>query len=133
MEQIGLVKTCKGKRALVKIVRESACGDNCASCNLCGEKERKQWVVNDMGAKEGDTVKIELSASSALLMSFTAYVLPILTAAAACMIFTRYIENKAAVDALSFITLVLAVFITARSDKIFFKSSRFKSKITEIF
>ena len=133
MEQTGYVKDIKGERALVKILRDTACGGSCGDCNLCENKEKEEWVINTAGAQKGDTVKIEISTSSALIMSFVAYMVPILIAAVACIFYTKFLSSKTAVDILSFVTLVLAILLTAKSDRLFAKNNRFKSKITEVY
>ena len=57
METYGLVKQVNDGTAVVKVVRESSCGGNCAACNACGNREILTVVKNPMGAKCGDVVR----------------------------------------------------------------------------
>ena len=78
MDTIGVVKSIEKDRAIVKVARTSACGGNCASCNICGNRELETSVKNTVGAKEGDVVKITTSSGRVLFSAFVLYVLPIL-------------------------------------------------------
>ncbi len=78
METYGLVKKITGDKALVKVVRESACGGNCAACNACGNREIELTVNNPIEAQIGDVVKITSSSRQVLQSVFLLYLLPVL-------------------------------------------------------
>ncbi len=78
METYGIVKATAGRTAVVKVIRESACGGNCASCNACGKKEIETVVKNPIGAQWGDFVRINTSGKKVLQSAFFLYLLPIL-------------------------------------------------------
>lgn len=130
MEQTGFVLETKDKKALVRVKRATACGENCADCNLCGDKKIDRWVINEAGAKRGDTVLLFTKSSSVLLMAFTAYIVPIIVAVAACIILTKCNVPQAAVDFISIGVLILSVFIVAKAG--LFRGEKYKSRIVEI-
>lgn len=130
MEQTGFVLETKDDKALVRVKRATACGDNCADCNLCGDKKIDRWVINEAGAAKGDTVLLFTKSSSVLLMAFTAYIVPIIVAVAACIILTKCNVPQAAVDFISIGVLILSVFIVAKAG--LFRGEKYKSRIVEI-
>ncbi len=78
----GIVMEIRGKRALVKTVRNDACA-GCSSKGMCqtlgGSGEEVSVEANNIvGAREGDHVKIELSDSTFVSSSFFIYMVPIL-------------------------------------------------------
>ena len=57
MEKQGTVAKVAGDMMTVAIVRDSACGDNCAACGLCGNRrEMTVELKNDGGFAAGDKV-----------------------------------------------------------------------------
>ncbi len=59
MEKTGVVKASDGCNITVAVVRDSACGENCAACGLCGNlREMTVEVKNTEGFREGDTVRL---------------------------------------------------------------------------
>ena len=59
MEKLGTVKATSGGYMLVTIHRDSACGDNCAACGLCGNsREMSVRLKNTKGFTPGDTVRL---------------------------------------------------------------------------
>ena len=130
MEQTGFVLETKENKALVRIKRATACGENCADCNLCGDKKIDRWVINEAGAAKGDTVLLFTKSSSILLMAFTAYIVPIIVAVAVCLILTKCNVPQAAVDFISIGVLALSVLTVAKAG--FFRGEKYSSKIVEI-
>ena len=57
MKIAGRVDKIKGEMARVKTTRPEGC-QNCPSNAMCGNKEITQWVVNQVGAKNGDPVLV---------------------------------------------------------------------------
>ena len=58
MRITGRVDKIKGEMARVKTERPEGC-QSCPSNALCNAKEISQWVVNTVGAKEGDAVLVQ--------------------------------------------------------------------------
>lgn len=77
MKQTGTVISTDGTSAKIAVVRESACGGNCASCGGC-KADTVVEALNLAGAKKGDRVVLEMDSSRVLLTAFTVYTLPII-------------------------------------------------------
>lgn len=78
MRETGIVTEIRGNTAKVKIVKRSACGENCASCKGgCVPTERILAVKNTIGAECGDKVLIEMSDSRVIGAAFFVYILPL--------------------------------------------------------
>ena len=59
MEKLGTVKEVIGADIIVSVVRDSACGDNCAACGLCGNgREMTVRLKNTKGFEIGDRVRL---------------------------------------------------------------------------
>ena len=72
MEKSGTVIALNGSIATIKILRDSACGENCAACGLCQNRELTVKLLVDDDIKFGDNVKLisedkHILKSSALL------------------------------------------------------------------
>ena len=79
MRETGIVKSVDGEFCTCVTRRKSACGDNCATCKaVCSSREHIFTAKNTIGAKEGDTVIIEMPTSSVLKSAFLVYILPLL-------------------------------------------------------
>ena len=69
MEKLGTVTEILGENMVVSVVRDSACGDNCAACGLCGNaREMTVKLKNSQGFEVGDMVRL-LSDDKAVLGS----------------------------------------------------------------
>lgn len=132
MEQRGIVIKTEVGQALVKITRAAACGEACGSCNLCEKREIERWVLNPLGAEKGDKVRLVQDSKGLLIMAFVAYILPVILAGAAALVFSRLIENQGARDLASFAVFVIIVLIIAKFGGKAFRGERFKSRICEI-
>ena len=59
MEKLGTVKELSGNYMTVTIHRDSACGDNCAACGLCGNsREMTLRLKNTGNFAVGDTIRL---------------------------------------------------------------------------
>ena len=110
MEQLGLVEKADGKLLRVKIKRATACGENCASCGgNCSLTDKSVTAVNTAGAKEGDTVVLEMNSKRILLASFMVYILPIIVFIA--VYFAVYaVKNSEAAAVMTGLVSMAAVF-----------------------
>lgn len=81
MEIVGTVVSVNGNMATVAVRRMSSCGENCANCSgVCETTTTKSTAQNTVGAKVGDTVKIESNSTDVLRAAFALYVVPVLVA-----------------------------------------------------
>lgn len=80
MQETGKVIETEGNMAKVEVVQKEVC-HKCPSesfCRLATEGSRTIEVLNGMGAKAGQLVKIEISSGSILAGAFFVYIFPIL-------------------------------------------------------
>lgn len=81
MEQIGTVMKTEGNMAVVTVNRVSACGENCAHCRGgCTPTKVQARVVNGVGAKVGDVVKLETETGAVIKASLILYFVPCVVA-----------------------------------------------------
>jgi sigma-E factor negative regulatory protein RseC len=73
MEKIGTVATVCGGIAEIKITRDSACGENCAACGLCQNRELTVKLTVPDDIKMGDTVKLVAEDAGFLKLSAIGY------------------------------------------------------------
>lgn len=130
MEQTGRVLEVKQNKAFVKVVRGTACGENCGQCNICEDRDNKRWMLNDAKAKKGDTVLIEMLTSRIIFMAFVAYILPIIIGTVCYILLWAAIGKGAVTDLVSFVVIVASIFIVAKRNP--FSKDKYQSRITEI-
>ena len=75
MEKTGVVAEIKNGYAYVKVERDSACGDNCAACGLCANREMMVKVKNTKNFVIGDYVMLKSDDSKFLKNSAIGYLL----------------------------------------------------------
>ncbi|MBR4720661.1 MAG: SoxR reducing system RseC family protein [Clostridia bacterium] len=79
MREEGVVKAENGELCEVVVRRKTACGDNCASCGGACKMNFQQVVAkNEIGAKAGDSVIIEMDSKKVIFSAFLVYIMPIL-------------------------------------------------------
>ena len=135
MEQIGEVVELRGKRALVRIHRVSACGENCASCEGgCKPTSSVTEAVNGISAKVGDTVKIQMNSLSYMLLAFIGYILPIIVCIATYFIVKSFTDSTVIADtsAIGSLIGVLVLFYIIDKLPFFKKSTVFSTRIIKI-
>lgn len=69
------------RKAEVAVLRETACGHDCASCGGCKSGERPEVLAlaeNAAGAVPGDTVLVESASSRVLGIAAVVYLVPFL-------------------------------------------------------
>ena len=121
MEKIGEVVSVNGDYAEVVIKKESACGENCASCGMCDvSKLRKVTVKNECMAGVGDTVEIFLESWKTIFLAVITFVLPIALFFASFF----FLEN----ELISALVLAFGFVICAYLANIIAKSKAFVSK-----
>lgn len=122
MTQFAIIKklTAPG-RAEVEVLRGTACGDDCGSCEVCHYASKLRVEVdNAVGAQPGDRVEIETQSSRVLGAAVLVYVVPFLLfflgyAAASAL---RFSEGYAMLMSFAFFALgLLVVVLVARRKK----------------
>ncbi len=74
MEKLGTVKETSGNYMTVTIHRDSACGDNCAACGLCGNSREMTLKLKNTGNfAVGDTIRLISDDKKFLGLSATGY------------------------------------------------------------
>ena len=74
MEKFGIVSEASGGYMNVTIQRDSACGDNCAACGLCGNsREMTVKLKNTKDFKTGDKIRLVSNDKSFLKHSAAGY------------------------------------------------------------
>ena len=77
MQATGTVRKTEGEIAFVVVKRQSACGENCANCGGCQNKENELLVKDTIGVKPGDVVVVEMADKKILKAAFVFYILPL--------------------------------------------------------
>ncbi len=133
MEQIGEVVELKENRALIRIYRASACGENCSECSgNCKPTATMVEATNGLSAKVGDTVKLQMNSASFLFLAFLGYIFPIIVCIATYFITEGITGNMMFADILAVVSLLLVLLIFFIVDKLPHKSTRFSSRIIKI-
>lgn len=117
MLQTGIVKELRGKTADVAITRSSACGDSCASCGLCPGQTARVFAVNDLGAKAGDTVIIDMTDRKILGAAFLVYIVPIIMLIAGYFISYAIFGSEGLSILTGFIFLAVTFIVLMRIDR----------------
>ncbi len=78
MIQTGRVMSVTSQETLISVIRESACGESCASCSAkCSLKDAEIIAETVPGIQKGDTVIFEMAASKVLFAAFLVYITPL--------------------------------------------------------
>ncbi len=89
----GLVREVKDNKALVRFIKESACGGKCASCGGCGVKPIDVWIDNTLSLVPGERVEVKSPSSKILLSAFITYIFPLLAFMFAYVLFANIVNN----------------------------------------
>lgn len=133
MEQIGEVVELQGKKALVRIQRTSACGENCAQCEGgCKPTSSIVEATNGIYAKVGDTVKIQMNSLAFMALAFIGYILPIIICIATYFTVNSFTDNIVIADISAIGALIFVLVLFYIIDKIPKKSTIFSTRIIKI-
>ncbi len=129
MENIGTVILTDKDMATVSVRRVSACGENCAHCSGACETTKATCIAkNTIGAKVGDTVKVESNSKDVIRAAVVLYMVPVLAA-----IFSVVVAyNLRLSDIFSVLICVVAFFVSFAGIKCFEKRLTPKAYITKI-
>ena len=130
MEEIGKVAEVLGDLARIEVAEKEVC-HKCPSeafCKMATNGSRSIEAINGMGAKVGDTVKIEIITGSILMSAFMIYIVPLSMLLIAAIIAQKVSGNQNAGIVWGFIAfLVSFIFV-----KIFDKKVAGTRKLTPI-
>lgn len=133
MEQIGEVVELRGKKALVRIQRTSACGENCTECQGgCKPTSAVTEATNGISAKVGDTVKIQMNSLAYISLAFIGYIFPILVCIATYFVVKLFTDNTVIADTAAIGSLIAVLIIFYIVDKLPKKSTVFSTRIIKI-
>lgn len=133
MEQIGEVVELRGKKALVRIQRTSACGENCSQCEGgCKPTSAVTEATNGISAKVGDTVKIQMNSLAYMTLAFIGYILPIIVCIATYFAVKFFTDNTVIADSAAIGSLIAVLVIFYIVDKLPRKSTVFTTRIIKI-
>ncbi|KNZ42171.1 SoxR reducing system RseC family protein [Acetobacterium bakii] len=77
MKEVGIVKELRGKTAKVVIKRNTACGD-CGACHVSKDQSTMEAIAqNPVGAREGETVEVEMRFASVFKAASIMYGIPL--------------------------------------------------------
>ena len=128
----GLVKGASGKHATVKVDKK----DECSKCGMCLFPKNANsvdfYAENTVGAKEGDTVLIDISGGGKLLGAILVFLIPLILIGVSALINHFFIKVEIWTLILSVIFIILWYTILAVIDKKLKKSSLFCSKIVRV-
>ncbi|MBQ4054563.1 MAG: SoxR reducing system RseC family protein [Clostridia bacterium] len=95
MTQSGRVVAIEGGRAVVEILRDSACA-GCSSAHSCIGCKKKVRIKaqNPLGASEGDVVRVETPTPRVMFYAFCVFLLPLITALVAYCVSVSLTEEK---------------------------------------
>ncbi len=73
-------KILDNTQAQIEVTRQSACGENCASCKGCPKPTQFVSAIakNPLGAKLGDVVTVEGQTQKIFKMAFVVYLIPLI-------------------------------------------------------
>lgn len=129
MKETGVVLKTDGETAVVSVKRKSACGDNCAMCtSACTAESHRAKVINELGAKAGDTVILDADSSKVLKGALVLYLLPVVLMIAAYIIAEEMTKSSGIAIASSLLSLVVSYCII----KLFDKRLAPKTRISQI-
>ena len=140
MKSLGKVVSINGNNVKVQLKRSSACGDSCASCKGgCTPTTTVVELSNDIGAKVGQTVEVEMSDNNFMKAVGVSYMFPLIMLMIGIAIGYGIYDSlaiKLSQEIFSFLVgmsfITISYFIVNRIDKKYRKSDKFKLTITRI-
>ena len=132
MQETGLVTEIKNNFATVRIDKK----DECSKCGMClfpkGAGYTEVSATNGVGAKQGDSVIIEMHESGKLLGAILVFLIPLLLIGVSAVIGLVIIKWELSVLILSLALIIMWYAVLAIVDKKLGKKSRFAHKIVRI-
>ncbi len=130
MRKPGIVKR-GGDECQVAILRQSACGENCAHCKGgCTPTDTIITAENHVGAKAGDRVMLEIPDKTGIKAAALVYLLPIIALITGALLSYSRGMTDGAVALISLASMIAAILLVWVINRAF--SASFKVKVTEI-
>ena len=136
MVESGIVKKVDKKIAWVTVVR----GDQCGSCNACksfDEGHAEILAINEIAAKNGDKVEVEIDAGQVVRHSIIVFLLPVFALVFGYFLGANFLskigistEAAGIFGSLSFMIICFIVIIGY--DRLIAKSNEINAKIVRI-
>ncbi len=132
MTEIGQVVGIKKKTATVKVDKK----DECSKCGMCLFKDNAGYTEfhadNKVGAKVGDTVRIETSEKAKFIGILLVFVVPLLLIGVSALITYTAIKQDIYMLVLSAASVIVWFFILPFIDKAIAKKNKMATEIVEI-
>lgn len=117
MKELGFVTKIDKDRAVVKVDKK----DECSKCGLCMFPKNANSIefsaVNEVNAKQGDTVIIETTKDTKLISALLVFLVPLVLIGLSCVITYTFLNNEIWVLIFSVIFIILWYTILAVIDK----------------
>ncbi len=109
----GLVERIKRDRALIKVVKSSACS-HCTSKDSCSVPEKNMVieVKNSLNAKEGDLVEVSVPEGTFITLSLMIYIFPVVALMAGAFL-GNYLSTLLETDPSLTAIITAAIFLFA--------------------
>lgn len=107
MQETGKIIEIMGSTAKVEVSQKEVC-HKCPSesfCKLATGGSRSIEAVNEMGAKVGDTVKIEIGSGNILVSAFFVYIFPII----ALLVVGGFVQSISGSQNMAIVTGIIAL------------------------
>lgn len=145
MNRNGVVTAVKGERAVVQLLKHTACGD-CGACHLGDDsKHIKIECANEVGAQVGEFVEIDLESPNVLGAAFIMYMIPLAALLAGVLgtslIYMLLSSNGIAAGSaykelvgagVGVVLMALSYFIIKSKEDKFSDSQKYLSRITKV-
>jgi sigma-E factor negative regulatory protein RseC len=115
MQQKGRVISSDSDYALVQVMRETSCGENCKSCGTNCASSVLISTSNSIDAKQGDFVDIYSDTSKILATIALAYIVPLIIVISGIFISKRFIAYNEIEMLSDVIALVIGIILYAIS------------------
>ena len=132
MKEFAKVKEVKNNTAVVYMEKR----DECSKCGMCiFPKDAKGVDItakNEVGAKEGDTVIIDVKDSGKLLGIFLAFVVPLLLIGASVIANTLFINNELLTVFIAVASVIAWYIILSFIDKKLKRNDKYGTEILSV-
>lgn len=130
MRKPGIVKR-GGDMCEVAVLRQSACGENCAHCKGgCTPTDTIIFAENIVGAKAGDRVVLEIPDKTGIKAAALVYLLPIIALITGALLAYSEGLSEGAVALISLMSMAAVILIVWVINKAF--PTSFKVKVVDI-
>ncbi len=117
--EVGQITEIKDNKAIISLVRRSACGD-CHACEMShDQKEMIMTAINECDGKVGDKVAVELVVDRLMFATFILYGVPLITTVLGFFI-GYYVFNSEVISfSLGVVFMLITYFVIKKSESFF--------------